>query len=69
MKKEMSSRSRQYCYFKDILVKKKKRKSKIQKLHILCQKKYVVEKPSPFVNLSKKTTAHIKTSEKKKEEK
>lgn len=66
MKEEMSSRNRQYCYFKDILVKKKKkRKSKIQKLHILCQKKHIVEKPSPFVNLSKKTTTYIKTSEKK----
>lgn len=66
MKKEKktSSRARQYCCFKNILAKKKKRKSKIQKLHVLYQKKYIVEKPSPSINLPKKTTTYVRALEK-----
>lgn len=66
-RKRTSSRARQYCCFRDILAKKKKkRKSKIQKLHVLYQKKYIVKKPSPLVNLPKKTTTYIKALEKEK---
>lgn len=36
----------------------------MQKLHVLYRKKYIVEKPSPLVNLPKKTTTHIKALEK-----